>query len=123
MYIWLNLLKSSYQDKLQKVEIHRPGYVRRQVYSWYQQYKAGIAKSVDLAKWFGMLSPGDWWGLFSSVLDKRSWQKIGALITGQKKDQVNQVFEDAIPLKQISNTREFADWIAGKPTIENQTTK
>ena len=70
-----------------------------------------------------MLSPGDWWGLFSSVLDKRSWQIIGALITGQKKDQVNQVFEDAIPLKQISNTREFADWIAGKPTIENQTTK
>jgi glycosyltransferase involved in cell wall biosynthesis len=123
MYIWLNLLKSSYHDKLQRVEIHRPGYVRRQVYSWYQQYKAGIAKSGDLAKWFGTLSLGDWWGLFSSVIDKRSWQKIGSLITSQKKGQVNQVFEGAIPLKQISNIREFADWIADKPTIENQTAK
>jgi len=112
MYVWLNLLKSSYKEKLKNIEVNRSGYVRRQVYSWYQQYKAGVANSFDLARRFRMLSPGDWCGLFYSVLDKRSWQKLGPLVFGQKKNQVNQVFEDAIPLKNISNIREFADWIA-----------
>ena len=111
MYVWLNLLKSSYKEKLKNIEVNRSGYVRRQVYSWYQQYKAGVANSFDLARWFRMLSPGDWCGLFYSVFDKRSWQKLGLLVFGQKKNQVNQVFEDAIPLKNISNIREFADWI------------
>jgi glycosyltransferase involved in cell wall biosynthesis len=114
MYVWLNLLKNSYKDKLRGVEINRAGYVRRQVYSWYQQYKAGAAKSGDLMKWFGLLSPGDWWGLFSSVLDKRSWQRISSLFAGKKKNQVKQVFQGATPLKNISNIREFASWVAEK---------
>lgn len=114
MYVWLNLLKSCYKDKLQGVEINRSGYVRRQVYSWYQQYNAGFAKPSDLLKWFGMLSPGDWWGLLSSVIDKQSWQRIGSLVTSPKTNQIKQVFQNAIPLKNISNIREFADWVADK---------
>lgn len=112
MYIWLTLLKTKYQEKLRGVKISRSGYVRRQIYVWYQQYKAGVAKPKDILKWFGLLSFGDWCGLFTSFLDKRSWQKFRALVFGHKNNQVNQIFEDAIPLKNISNIKEFAIWIA-----------
>lgn len=114
MYAWLNLLKSCHGDKLKGVEINRSGYVRRQVYSWLQQYKAGIAKPSDMIKWFGMLSLGDWLSLFYSVVDNQSWHRLGSLVTGKNKNQVKQVFQDAIPLENIPNIAKFIDWVVGK---------
>jgi len=118
MYAWLKLLKSNYSEKLQGIEINRAGYVRRQVYSWYQQYKTGTVTTKSLLRWFGMLSFRDWMGLFSSVIDRRSWQRIVSLVVGSQKNQVGQVFQDATPLKQISNIREFASWIDREQSVK-----
>ena len=123
MYIWLNLLKSNYQKKLEGVEINRPGYVRRQVYSWYLQYKAGAAKPRDLLKWFGMFSPVDWCGLLSSVFDKKSWEKLVSMLQNRGGNAVKTIWSEAIPLKEITNIKEFANWISDRPAIGNQTTK
>ena len=121
MYVWLNLLKLTYKQKLRGIEIYRPGYVRRQVYFWYIQYRAGVAKPKDLLNWFRMLTLRDWVGLLSSVLDKRSWQKAGSLLGGNSKNQVQAVWPHAIPLNKIYNIKEFADWITERSTIDKPT--
>lgn len=123
MYMWLNLLKTNFSDKLQGIEINRPGYVRRQVYSWYQQYRAEMVNPRELLKWFGMLSLSDWVGLIASIFDKRSWEQIGSLFFGGKDYQVQNVWQEAIPIKKISNIKEFVNWISDRPKIENQATK
>jgi glycosyltransferase involved in cell wall biosynthesis len=117
MYIWLNMLKSNYNNKLQGVKISRADYVRRQVYYWYQQYRAGALKLREVARRFGILSLNDWIGLISSILDKRSWKQVGSLISRQSKNQAQSVWQGAIAINEISNIKEFADWISGKQTI------
>jgi len=123
MYAWLNLLKTDHNDQLGNIKISRAGYVRRQVYSWYLEYKAGAAKSKDLLRRFGMLSFGDWVGLMASIFDKRSWEQVGSIISSQRDNQVQNVWPRSIPINDISNIREFADWISSSQAIENQTEK
>ena len=117
------LLKSIYQKKLKGIKINRPGYVRRQVYSWYLQYKAGVAKPKDLLKWFGMLSPMDWCGLLSSIFDKRSWERLALMLQNRGGNAVKNIWSEATPLKEITNIKEFVGWISKRPVIENQTAK
>jgi len=111
MHKWLELLKSNYQEKLKGFEINRSAYVRRQVFAWVHQFNAGILKPKDLLKRFGKLSMSDWMGLLCSVFDQRSWERIGSFFGSQKDHQIQTTWPGAVPLKEISNIKEFANWV------------
>ena len=123
MYVWLNLLKTNFPDQLEGINIDHPGYVRRQVYSWYQQYRVGALKIRELVSLFGMLSLSDWIGLMSSVFDKKSWQQFGSIIGKRRKTQVENVWQGAIPIKDVTNIKDFADWISERPAVSSQILK
>jgi glycosyltransferase involved in cell wall biosynthesis len=111
MHKWLDLLKLNYKEKLNKFKINRSAYVRRQVFSWFHQLNAGVLKPKNLLKRFGQLSILDWVGLLLSVFDKRSWERIGSLFGSQKDHQIQITWQGATTLKEVSDIKEFADWV------------
>jgi glycosyltransferase involved in cell wall biosynthesis len=111
MYVWLQLLKTNYPELLSAVEISRANYVRRQVYSWYLQYRSRAASGGDIIRWMGKLSFFDWLCVLTIFFDTQSWQRLFLLLAGAKKSKVQSLWQGAILLKDISNIKEFADWI------------
>ena len=116
MHTWLNLLKTDHNDKLGNINICRAGYVRRQVYSWYLEYKAGVTKPKDLLHRFTKLSFGDWIGLMASIFDKKSWEQVWSILSRQRSNPVKNSFPRSIPINEIGNIKEFADWISNGKT-------
>jgi len=112
MYVWLSMLKRDYAEKLARISISRAEYVRRQVYSWYLQYRAHDASLSDLCRWPGKLSFMDWLYLFSIVFDASSWRRLWRMIPGSKKSKVENLWHGAIPLENITDIKEFARWVS-----------
>jgi glycosyltransferase involved in cell wall biosynthesis len=117
MYVWLSRLKANYKDRLVGVTISRAAYVRRQVHSWYLQYRSGAASLGQLVKCARLLSPADWLYVLSSVFDKQSWQRLGRLLRSSKQNQIQYVWQGALPLENISTIKEFAGWISRRPSV------
>lgn len=117
MHIWLALLKSNYKDRLDGIEISRAGYVRRQVYSWYLQYKFGAISLRDLLIRTRKLSIGDWLGLFSSIVDKASWLRLWRILRFSKSNKMQNLWYGLHPLDNISNIKEFASWISSRSSV------
>lgn len=120
MHMWLNLLKKNLGDKLQGVEIDRGGYVRRQVFAWYMQRKLGVLSSSDFLVNFRYLSPRDWWGLFLSLFDKASWNKLANLMRSSKKSSAEVQWNSLQPLPGVLDIAQFSDWITYKATPEQK---
>lgn len=117
MHVWLALLKSNYKDRLDGIEISRAGYVRRQVYSWYLQYKFGAISLRDLLIRTRKLSIGDWLGLFSSIVDKASWLRLWRILRFSKSNKMQNLWYGLHPLDNISNIEEFARWISRRSSV------
>jgi len=117
MHVWLALLKSNYKDRLDGIEISRAGYVRRQVYSWYLQYKFGAISLRDLLIRTRKLSIGDWLGLFSSIVDKASWLRLWRILRFSKSNKMQNLWYGLHPLDNISNIEEFASWISSRSSV------
>ena len=118
-HVWLMLLKENFKEYLEGVEISRANYVRRQVYFWYCQFKYGSMKLSELVKNFGKLTFIDWLGLISSAWDKKSLKILGALIRLTKGIKVETFYYEPKVLKEVSNIKDFANWICRKKP-ENQ---
>jgi glycosyltransferase involved in cell wall biosynthesis len=112
MYVWLQLLKTNYPEYLSRVRISRANYVRRQVYSWYLQFRSRAVSPVDIARWLGKLSFFDWLRLLTIFFDKQSWQRLFLVFSGAGKSKVESLWQGALPLEGISNIKEFADWVS-----------
>lgn len=119
MHVWLALLKSNYKDRLDGIDISRAGYVRRQVYSWYLQYKFGATSLRDLLIMTRKLSIGDWLGLFSSIVDKASWLRLWRIFRYSKNNKMQNLLYGLHPLDNISNIEEFASWIGTRSSVRN----
>jgi glycosyltransferase involved in cell wall biosynthesis len=72
MHVWLELLKESYPDSLEKINISRSNYVKHQVYFWISQYKLKVITLGSLVKLFSHLNLVDIINLVSVLWDKRS---------------------------------------------------
>jgi len=118
MYVWLTRLKENYKDRLAGTSISRAAYVKRQALSWYLQYRSGAASAEQLVRWARLLSFADWLYLLSSVFDKQSWQRLLLLLCSSKKNKIQYVWQGALPLENISNIKEFAEWISRRPSLE-----
>lgn len=112
MHAWLNLLKEDYGNLLNRVEVDRAGYVRRQFYAWYMQKKSGAINLRAFLSHLCLLSFSDWIGLISSVADKSSWERfIRILFRGYKKDDIQHLWHGLKPLPEIRNIQQFGVWI------------
>ncbi|MBU4220129.1 MAG: glycosyltransferase [Euryarchaeota archaeon] len=120
MHVWLTLLKSNYKNHLDGIEINRAGYVRRQVYSWYLQYKFGTISLRDLLIMTRKLSTGDWLGLFSSIVDKASWLRLWRILRYSKNNKMQNLWYGLHPLDNISNIEEFASWISSQSSVRKR---
>ena len=112
MHQWLFLLKINYAGLLKRIKISRSNYVRRQVYSWYLQYRSAAASRQDLLKWARLLSFADWFYLATIFLDKQSWQRLWLMFRVSKNNKVQNLWPGALPLDNISNIKEFANLIS-----------
>ncbi|MCK5608111.1 glycosyltransferase family 2 protein [Candidatus Pacearchaeota archaeon] len=120
MHVWLALLKSNYKGRLNGIEISRADYVRRQVYSWYLQYKFGAISLRDLLSRTRKLSMRDWFGLFSSIVDKTSWLRLWRILRYSKNNHMQNIFYGLAPLDNISNIEEFASWISSQSSVRKE---
>lgn len=108
---WLLMLKSKYSDKLYDVEIDWCGYVRRQVYSWYLQSRYGSVGKSEFFSLIKSLSIANWICLFSSIFDKKSWQRIWGALRRNRKSQAETLWNNLSPLPGINNIRKFVEWL------------
>lgn len=118
MHVWLGLLKKDYPGQLKGIEISRGHYVRRQVYSWYLQYKARYASSEDLRSWSRLLSFKDWLYVLSFIFEKKSWQRLSRIVVRDKSNEVKDVLDGARQLERVSSIRQFVSWLRENNRIE-----
>jgi len=120
MYMWLLLLKANYPELLKKVKISRCRYVRHQVYAWFMQYRAGVLPLRDLMMRFLRLNIFDWFYLWFTIFDQRSWERCFAIFTrGRKTAQIQKLWTGAVCLENVSNINEFAGWISKQNNQQN----
>lgn len=121
MHVWLSLIKLNYKDYLKGTKISWPDYVRRQVYSWYFQYKFHTISLRELLVRFRKLSLKDWLALSLSITDKSSWQHLGLVFKSSKSNKLKIIWEGLQPLENIFNIKQFADWISSREILpENE---
>ncbi len=118
MHVWLNLLKRNYPELLKDVEVDRAGYVRRQVYAWYMQYKLGAITAGDFLRSFGLLSFSDRVRLLTSVTDKASWKRLLRVLSLGRKSDAETLWHGLQPLEGIADIQGFAQWLAGRSPME-----
>jgi hypothetical protein len=111
MCAWLLDLKARYPGALKGIEIDQRGYVRRQVYSWLLQRRYGGINTGELASRFAGLSVANWARLLAAVLDGESWRRLGRLLRLRRMSQAETLWHGLIPLPEILNIREFAEWL------------
>ena len=112
MFAWLSLLKKNFLDELKNIRISRASYVRHQVYSWYRQYRDGALPARELFGRLILLSPLDWFHLFTFFTDSRSLQRLSSLFRSSRKNKIQNIWNGARPLENISTIKEFADLIS-----------
>jgi len=111
MHVWLELLKESYPDSLEKINISRSNYVKHQVYFWISQYRLKVISFGSLLKLFRRLSFVDMIKLISVLWDKKSLQSMRMLITKRKLSAVETFYYGPKPLKGINDAKELCDKI------------
>jgi len=109
MHVWLELLKESYPDSLEKINISRSNYVKHQVYFWISQYRLKVISFGSLLKLFRRLSFVDMIKLISVLWDKKSLQSMRMLITKRKLSAVDTFYYGPKPLKGINDAKELYD--------------
>ena len=109
MHVWLELLKESYPDSLEKINISRSNYVKHQVYFWISQYKLKVITLGSLLKLLSHLNFVDMINLVSVLWDKRSLQSMRMLITKRKLSAVETFYYGPKPLKGINDAKELCD--------------
>ncbi len=109
MHVWLELLKESYPDSLEKINISRLNYVKHQVYFWISQYRLKVISFGSLLKLFRRLSFVDMIKLISVLWDKKSLQSMRMLITKRKLSAVETFYYGPKPLKDINDAKELCD--------------
>lgn len=112
MYAWLIKLKETYGDRLAGVTIDRPGYVRRQVYAWFTQWRLGYAGLADFLGKFAHLTFADWLGLAASVFDRASWRQLGRAFAIRSGRSVQSQLHRLQRLADVRDIRAFAFYIA-----------
>ena len=115
MCAWLLDLKAHYPKELAGIEMDRPSYVRRQVYSWLQQHRYGSVSTKELMARLTNLSSGDLIRLVTTVLDAESWRRLVRLLLTRQKSQAETLWHGLMPLAGIENIREFATWLRQHP--------
>lgn len=112
-YAWLLDLKERYPADLKGVEIDQPGYVQRQIYTWFMQRYYTVISTEELFSRFGKLSLNNWMQLFRIVFDVNNWRRIIHLMRRAcvRKDQVEALWAGLLPLPGVNNIREFAFWL------------
>lgn len=118
MHVWLNLLKQNFAEILKGVEVDRPGYVRRQFYAWYMQKKLGAITSGDVFHNLGLLSRTDWLGLFASVADKASWERLARVLLSKSKSDAETQWHGLTQLGNVTDIRQFAQWLASREAAQ-----
>lgn len=111
MCAWLLDLKARYPEELKGIEIDQRGYVRRQIYSWLLQRRYGGISTGELTSRFASLSIGNWARLLATAFDGESWRRLGRLLRPRRKSQAETLWHDLMPLPEIANIREFAEWL------------
>ena len=109
MHVWLELLKESYPDSLEKINISRSNYVKHQVYFWISQYKLKVITLGSLVKLLSHLNLVDIINLVSVLWDKKSLQSMRMLITKRKLSAVDTFYYGPKPLKGINDAKELCD--------------
>ena len=109
MHVWIELLKESYPDSLEKINISRSNYVKHQVYFWISQYRLKVISFGSLLKLFRRLSFVDIIKLISVLWDKKSLQSMRMLITKRKLSAVETFYYGPKPLKDINDAKELCD--------------
>lgn len=115
-YAWLLALKARYPVALKDIDIDHAGYVRRQVYAWFLQYRYRGISAKKLLSRFAKLSFKDWEYLLSMVFWGDSWRRLGRLLFFRKKSQAEILWRGLQPLENISNIREFSFWLKEQNT-------
>jgi glycosyltransferase involved in cell wall biosynthesis len=114
MHVWLELLKESYPDSLEKINISRSNYVKHQVYFWISQYKLKVITLGSLVKLFSHLNLVDIINLVSVLWDKRSLQSMHMLITKRKLTTIDAFYYGPKPLKGVNDAKELYDKVINK---------
>ena len=111
MCAWLMRLRTNYPERLKETEINRAGYVRRQVYTWLQDFcYGGIGLSEFMAR-FRLLKIRDWSGLFSAVVETENWLHLGRLVNSLGRSKVNTLWRSLEPLENVGDIKEFVIWL------------
>ena len=111
MYIWLELLKIKYHDKLRSIKISRSNYVRRQVYHWYIQYKSKGISSKELKKRLCALSLTDSLGLCLFFFDRESWLRFWRMFLPRKSNKIHKGWFGFCPVDNVLNIKDFRAWV------------
>ena len=124
MCVWLDLLRKNHPEHLTNIDISRANYVRHQVYHWVSQFRHGSITLTALRRLFSNLSYIDWMGVISSAWDKKSIQAllsriIKPMIKTPKASKLNTFYYGPKVLEEVSNIKDFANWICRKKP-ENQ---
>lgn len=111
MHLWLELLLARYPDLLAGARIDRGGYVRRQVYAWLVQRRAGASSLAELRSRFGKLNFADWLRLGASVFDAESWSRLIDMLRARDKSHAEAVWRGLVPLHGVSDIAGFGKWL------------
>ncbi len=111
MCVWLMHLKTNYVDKLEGIEIDRPSYVRRQVYSWMRDLRYGAIGIPILLNRLSMMRLDDWRSCMTAVCDFENWQRFIQLLGSFWNNKASSLWRGLEPLDGIDTIHEFSQWL------------
>lgn len=112
MYVWLEKLKEDFPAYLEGVSISRAGYVRHQMFAWYQQLRAGSLTYRTFLARCRMLSARDWLGLSLEVFDQRTRSRLLQKFHGERKSSAQAKWPELERLDGVDDIRQFAAFIS-----------
>jgi hypothetical protein len=108
MHVWLGMLRRDHPAQLGGLRISRTDYVRRQVFSWYQQLRSGALSPRDFVRLCRRLSPRDWAGLALTPFDGASRARVHKMVRRLGGDRVQAKLPALERLEGVDNIRQFA---------------
>jgi glycosyltransferase involved in cell wall biosynthesis len=113
MVVWLEMLQRDYPRELASVQVSRSDYVRRQVFAWVQQFRAGALPPRVFLELCRRLSPQDWLGLSLTPFDRPSRDRLLTMVRGRSGDSVQARWPALRPLDGVKDIRQFASGVSG----------
>jgi glycosyltransferase involved in cell wall biosynthesis len=110
MHMWLSRLLERFPNELKGMKIDRAGYVRRQIYNWLLQKRFGAIRWGEVARRFGLLSPGDWGRLGLTLFDRESWRRLWSMAS-PKADRVGTQLGRLTPLDGVRDVAGFSRFL------------